>query len=362
MGSSQSRNQPKSERVAKHEGKPIQPPIITQIRKPQLITLPRSCETWTVKYQKHAISRVEEQRSSFESRVYENSKLLEKKIKENEERLQQIQLEKIKEEKKIIFEKDNVRTNPSLYSLFNFNSRFKLLREYDVKYFTPQSKRPTLTPQMLEHISHVSRPYPQDGIIIELDGVQILRKDIQTLLNDNWLNDEIINAYMYLIVRRSKQKVYSFNTFFYPKLRDSGYSSVKRWTRKVDIFSHDIILIPIHLGNHWCLSVIDFRLKVVSYYDSLGGSTYGCCKILLNYLKAESNDKKKQDFDEENWSQKDRYSEGIPRQSNGSDCGVFACTYAEYITRGAKFDFNQKDMPYFRKKMIYEITRGKLLE
>ena len=41
------------------------------------------------------------------------------------------------------------------------------------------------------------------------------------------------------------QKVYAFNTFFYPKLTDTGYSSVSRWTKKVDIFAHDLIIIPV---------------------------------------------------------------------------------------------------------------------
>ena len=41
----------------------------------------------------------------------------------------------------------------------------------------------------------------------------------------------------------------------------SGYSTLKRWTRKVDIFAHDIILIPVHLGMHWCLAVVNFKVS-----------------------------------------------------------------------------------------------------
>ena len=66
------------------------------------------------------------------------------------------------------------------------------------------------------------------------------RKDIDTLKGLNWLNDEIINFYMQMIADRAKadkknyRAVYSFSTFFYPRLMDAGYSSVKRWTKKVD--------------------------------------------------------------------------------------------------------------------------------
>ena len=65
---------------------------------------------------------------------------------------------------------------------------------------------------------------------------------------------------MALIVERNSSEdnrpsVYAFNTFFYPKLREKGHQALKRWTRKVDIFSFDFIFVPIHLGMHWCLAV-----------------------------------------------------------------------------------------------------------
>ena len=61
-----------------------------------------------------------------------------------------------------------------------------------------------------------------------------------------------------MIADRSKTsgpKVHAFNTFFYPKLMKTGHASLRRWTKKVDLFAMDIVLIPIHLGMHWCLAV-----------------------------------------------------------------------------------------------------------
>ena len=37
---------------------------------------------------------------------------------------------------------------------------------------------------------------------------------------------------------------------------------------QVDIFSQDLILIPIHLGSHWATVIIDFVAKEIVYYDS----------------------------------------------------------------------------------------------
>ena len=43
--------------------------------------------------------------------------------------------------------------------------------------------------------------------------------------------------------------VHCFNTFMYPRLKEKGYNSVKRWTKKVNILEKEIIIFPIHLGN-----------------------------------------------------------------------------------------------------------------
>jgi sentrin-specific protease 1 len=93
--------------------------------------------------------------------------------------------------------------------------------------------------------------------------MNITRNDLNTLDGLNWLNDEVINFYMELIKERSEQieflpKVHVMNTFFVPKLLQSGHSGVRRWTRKVDVFGVDIIPVPVHVGGvHW-VSLITF--------------------------------------------------------------------------------------------------------
>ncbi|RLV63485.1 hypothetical protein DV515_00018224 [Chloebia gouldiae] len=183
---------------------------------------------------------------------------------------------------------------------------------------------------MEKEIKSLFRGGNQDEVLSEAFRLTITRKDIQTLNNLNWLNDEvqtqkspfstpfrqlgkekwmggvlgegirglgfqpgainpwgssIINFYMNLLMERSKDKdlptVHAFNTFFFTKLKTAGYQAVKRWTKKVDIFSVDLLLVPIHLGVHWCLAVVDFRKKTITYYDSMGGINSEACRILL---------------------------------------------------------------------------------
>jgi len=74
-------------------------------------------------------------------------------------------------------------------------------------------------------------------VLADAFNLKIQRRDIQTLGGLNWLNDEVINFYMNLLMDRGKQEkypsVYAFNTFFYPKLVSGGHSALKRWTKKV---------------------------------------------------------------------------------------------------------------------------------
>ncbi|XP_026638409.1 sentrin-specific protease 1 isoform X3 [Microtus ochrogaster] len=228
-----------------------------------------------------------------------------------------------------------------------------------------ENEFPEITEEMEKEIKNVFRNGNQDEVLSEAFRLTITRKDMQTLNHLNWLNDEIINFYMNMLMERSKEKgfpsVHAFNTFFFTKLKTAGYQAVKRWTKKVDVFSVDILLVPIHLGVHWCLAVIDFRKKSVTYYDSMGGINNEACRILLQYLKQESVDKKRKEFDTNGWQLFSKKSQEIPQQMNGSDCGMFACKYADCITKDRPINFTQQHMPYFRKRMVWEILHRKLL-
>ncbi|XP_071229468.1 sentrin-specific protease 1-like [Salvelinus alpinus] len=224
---------------------------------------------------------------------------------------------------------------------------------------------PELTEDMEGEVGRALTVGSQDEVLSEGFRLTITRKDLQTLSHLNWLNDEVINFYMNLLVERSKDPslptVHTFNTFFFPKLRSAGYSAVRRWTKKMDIFSMDVILVPVHLGVHWCLSVVDLRKKSITYFDSMGGNNDEACRILLQYLQQESKDKKGKDLDTAEWTVQSKKRHEIPQQMNGNDCGMFTCKYAEYVTKDKPITFTQKHMPYFRRRMVWEVLNRKLL-
>lgn len=92
--------------------------------------------------------------------------------------------------------------------------------------------------------------------------------DLGTLYGQNWLNDQVMNMYGDLVMDTVPEKVHFFNSFFYDKLRTKGYDGVKRWTKNVDIFNKELLLIPIHLEVHWSLISVDVRRRTITYFDS----------------------------------------------------------------------------------------------
>lgn len=222
---------------------------------------------------------------------------------------------------------------------------------------------PELTPEMEEAVDQALNTGTPEDRLVKITSDYVLRKDIETLSGLKWLNDLVINSYFDLIVERSKQEsypsVHAYNTFFYSIYKTKGYSSVRRWTRKLDIFSFDLNFVPIHLGVHWCLAVIDHRSKKICYYDSMGTGEDQCLDLLHEYLCLEYKDKKGQILDPSTYTTE--IMKDIPQQMNGSDCGMFTLKYAEYISRDAEITFNQDHMQYFRRRMVYELLTSKLL-
>ncbi|XP_074185126.1 sentrin-specific protease 2 isoform X1 [Rhinolophus sinicus] len=222
-----------------------------------------------------------------------------------------------------------------------------------------------LTEDMEKEISNALGHGPQDEILSSAFKLRITRGDIQTLKNYHWLNDEVINFYMNLLVERNKKQGYpalhAFSTFFYPKLKSGGYQAVKRWTKGVNLFEQELILVPIHRKVHWSLVVIDLRKKCLKYLDSMGQKGHRICEILLQYLQDESKTKRNIDLNLLEWTHYSMKPHEIPQQLNGSDCGMFTCKYADYISRDKPIAFTQHQMPLFRKKMVWEILHQQLL-
>jgi len=145
-------------------------------------------------------------------------------------------------------------------------------------------------------------------------------------------------------------------------LTTEGYERgrLAKWTKKIDIFNKDIILIPVnHQNSHWTAAAINFKEKRVESYDSMGIAKEKVFTHLRSYINAEHMNKRKKPFDFTDW--KNWAPDTTPQQENGYDCGVFTCQFLETLSRGEEsFRFSQKNMPYIRRRMIWEIGNATL--
>ncbi len=64
-----------------------------------------------------------------------------------------------------------------------------------------------LTPEMEDEIDAALVPHPPNETLLDGFKLLITRHDIRTLNGLNWLNDEVINFYMQLIMARSQEDV-----------------------------------------------------------------------------------------------------------------------------------------------------------
>ncbi|EIE20629.1 cysteine proteinase [Coccomyxa subellipsoidea C-169] len=201
----------------------------------------------------------------------------------------------------------------------------------------------------------------------------------------NWLNDEVMNIYMGLLLDRDAERrraglvptCHFFNSFFVNKLyKDAhaySYKAVQRWTlpKKLNlqnqaralftpfsILDVERVIVPVHLGNHWTCALIDLVAQEIVYFDSLGGREDKILRALRSYIADEYRDKRNAEVDTSEWPI--RYPRDVPLQQNGCDCGVFALQFAEHLSRGAPMDFSQLDMPFFRAKIAADIMTGRI--
>lgn len=88
-----------------------------------------------------------------------------------------------------------------------------------------------------ENIIHV-KYYDFEGLRWWIDG------------EGAWLNDQIINKYFRLICDRNRRenalkKVHAMDVFFVQDLLGGNHENVKIWTKNVNIFQYDMVLVPV---------------------------------------------------------------------------------------------------------------------
>lgn len=252
-------------------------------------------------------------------------------------------------------------------------------------------------------VKKVLRAPDDEPIVMSETGITLHGSDLKCLRRERWLNDELINAYVYLINKRNEEifnrerappgipKTRVFNTFFYTRLTSGpngyDYAGVRRWTSRarIDISTYDLLLFPVNLGNHhWILAGIDLKGKSFLYLDSiLASDKAGVTNTLRQWLKDELCDKHgeevaaKRKIDKweillnsyrvlrcgvlppelERTGAKPGRMAKVPHQKDGGSCGVFMAKMADCLSLGLQVYFQQPDIPLIRKRMVLDLVK-----
>ncbi|GAB1212994.1 hypothetical protein ATERTT37_002143 [Aspergillus terreus] len=95
-------------------------------------------------------------------------------------------------------------------------------------------------------------------------------QDLDRLRESEFLNDNLIGFYIRFLEdhldRRNKEvskRVYFFNSYFFATLtnlpgkqKGINYEGVEKWTRNVNLFNYDYIVVPINENAHWYVAII----------------------------------------------------------------------------------------------------------
>lgn len=226
--------------------------------------------------------------------------------------------------------------------------------------------------------------------ISEAKQICLYGSDLNCLREGQYLNDNIMNFYLKYFQLNSSDisetilhKIHIYDPLFATYLLNSNirkrkvnqndkYQSVeylddpyhstgKKWTKDVDIFSKEFLLIPLVKDSHWFLIIICYIGNIIS--DDLdGGQNHGLlektptiifmdsfasyyarddiCKNIATYLSLELKEKRGLDIKSDQFKFK-VINPKVPQQNNYYDCGLFVLEYIERFIKSPEVIYNK---------------------
>ncbi|KAI4291143.1 sentrin-specific protease 1 [Pancytospora philotis] len=190
---------------------------------------------------------------------------------------------------------------------------------------------------------------------VRVGSVLLRREDLQLLRPGRWLNDKVINAYTELLSKHYAN-TYVFSTFVVSMLASRSPDAVASWFDDVDLTAYEFLVIPVHLGVHWTLIVVNGY--DIEYYDSMGGFSARACTAVRSLMQAVHRARKGADGDYAIFNM----SRCIPQQQNSDDCGVFCCMLARFRIDTSCGEFFASSMaPLLRRRMLHELLAERII-
>ena len=200
---------------------------------------------------------------------------------------------------------------------------------------------------------------PDVVVFDEASGLKLYRRDMKELDSENWLRGNMIDFYLQLCVRGNPLQL-AFPTHFYNIISQhevrTNYARVRRLTLNTNLFDLKLLLLPIHLTNHWVLVSVhglDTGLVQIKLHDPKYKDRFShVLDSVRDYLEVEHEEKMKEAL---NATVELIVEYNIPSQSNDHDCGIYLCQLAKCLAKQVDPNFSESDMPALRTQMKKEV-------
>jgi len=121
----------------------------------------------------------------------------------------------------------------------------------------------------------------------------------------------------------------------------------------VNILKCERLFLPINMGSHWTLLIINGTNTSIEYLDSLGGDPTRFFQMARDLLQSELGDK----YNAQTWQ--DLKRNRSCKQDNMSDCGVFTCLNGLAAAKDKPYKaVTAKKMPAARMMMAGVFVNG----
>ena len=225
------------------------------------------------------------------------------------------------------------------------------------------------TCSMSEEMKNIVRDHKGD---VKIEKQMLTQVSLKRLLNDEWLNDEIVNSYLTMLFKENPSigLLDSYTLTQYKRSRDEMIVfAIRSRDTCQKIYSKNAIVIPVHdtKRKHWLLLIVYPKERSIHIFDSLGKPHITDYAELVDhaslFLSAHfAAIDPSCSLDNFLWkvSSPSKVLQEFPRQHDGISCGVFTSIYAKCFLLKCRVNFpcTEHFLKTFRMYMSYELITG----
>ncbi len=217
---------------------------------------------------------------------------------------------------------------------------------------------------------------PSSPLVVTLyDKEFVHANDLLSLEEGEWLISVVINATMLLIhdeevPQRYKDLIHCATLDFYNIGERINSGNGEDFRHRLKLTTKEWIFFPVRAMDslHWALIVVNVTKRTIEYADSLGASGTTAMHQIEDFLLKDEliHYPERVEQHMRKWWLINRYR-SVPQQTNGNDCGVFACETARHWIRHVTqtpghtspevFGYSAKDIPNIRRRMQLDLIR-----